>query len=259
MTTATSNDGTAIAFGTTGDGPPVILVDGALCYRAFGPLPSLAQVLAPHFSVVTYDRRGRGESGDTQPYAVEREVDDLAALIESAGGSAYVYGISSGAALAMEAAAAGVPIRKLALYEPPYTAEGGDTAAVDEDNRHLNALLAAGRRGDAVEHFMSGVGVPADALADMRQSPTWPAFEAVAPTLAYDYALLGDGAVPRERAAKVAIPTIVAAGGESPDFLQRPARTLAEVIPGATYRTLDGETHQASPQAISALLRDFFK
>ncbi|HEX2771693.1 MAG TPA: alpha/beta hydrolase [Micromonosporaceae bacterium] len=259
MTTVTSRDGTPIVLDTTGDGPPVVLVDGAMCFRAFGPMPSLAQVLAPHFTVVTYDRRGRGESGDTQPYAVEREVDDLAALIEYAGGSAYVYGISSGAALAMEAAASGLPIRKLALYEPPYTAEGGDTDAVEEDNRQLNGLLAAGRRGDAVEHFMSGVGMPPEAIADMRRSPTWPVFEAVAPTLAYDYAVLGDGTVPRERAARIGVPTVVAAGGASPDFLQTPARALADAIPGATYRTLDGQTHEVAPHAISAVLQEFFR
>jgi len=259
MAEVTSVDGTRIGYERTGDGPALVLVDGALCFRAFGPMPPLAQVLAPDFTVYTYDRRGRGESGDTAPYAVAREVEDLAAVIRAAGGSASVYGISSGAALAMEAAAGGVPIRKLALYEPPYTAEGGDTGPVAESNRRLNELLAAGRRGDAVEFFMTGVGAPAEAIAGMRRSPMWPVFEGVAPTIAYDFAILGDGTVPRERAARVAVPTLVADGGASPDFLRRPTKALADAIPGAHYQTLDGQTHEVSPEVIGAVLTEFLR
>lgn len=259
MAEVTSRDGTRIAFEKTGTGPALVLVDGALCYRAFGPMSALAQVLAPDFTVYTYDRRGRGESGDTAPYAVIREVEDLEALIEAAGGSAYVYGISSGAALAMEAAASGLAITKLALYEAPYTAEGGDTGPVEESNRRLTELLAAGRRGDAVEFFMAGVGAPAEAIAGMRQSPMWPVFEGVAHTIAYDFAILGDGTVPRERAAKVAVPTLVAAGGASPDFLRRPAEALADAIPGARYQTLDGQTHEVPPSVIGAVLMEFLR
>lgn len=258
MTKVTSSDGTTIAFEQVGEGPAVVLVDGAMCYREFGPLPSLAQVLASDFTVYTYDRRGRGESGDGAPYAVAREVEDLAALIEAAGGSAYVYGVSSGAALAVEAAASGLAITKLALYEPPYTAEGGDTEGVQQSNRKLNDLLAAGRRGDAVAHFMSGVGVPAAVIDGMRQSPAWPVFEAVSPTIAYDFTVLGDGTVPRERAANVAVPALVAAGGASPDSLRRPAEALAGAIPGAKYQTLEGQTHDVAPDVIAAVLREFF-
>lgn len=258
MTKVTSRDGTPIAYERAGDGPALVLVDPILSYRASGPSVAFAPVLTSDFTVYTYDRRGRGESGDTPPYAVAREVEDLEAVIEAAGGTAYVFGISSGAALAMEAAASGVPMRKLALYEPPYTAEGGDTAAVVEDTRKLTELLAAGRNGDAVEHFLTGVGMPAEALAEMRQSPTWPLLEAVAPTLAYDYAVLGEGTVPRERAAKVAVPTLVADGGESPDFLRHPSKTLAEAIPGARYQTLEGQTHEVAPEAIGAVLKEFF-
>ncbi|MGC9665161.1 alpha/beta fold hydrolase [Planosporangium sp. 12N6] len=258
MTKVTSRDGTTIACERVGEGPALVLVDGAMCYRAFGPLPALARVLAPDFTVYTYDRRGRGGSGDTAPYAVDREVEDLEVVIEAAGGSAYVYGISSGAALALTAAASGPAITKLALYEPPYTAEDGDTAQVAAYNRQIIDLLAAGRRGDAVERFMSGVGLPAEAIAGMRQSPAWPVFEGVAPTLAYDFAVLGDGTVPRERAAHVTVPTLVAAGGASPESLRRPAKALADAIPGATHRVLEGQTHEVSPDAIAAVLREFF-
>ncbi|MGS2618796.1 alpha/beta fold hydrolase [Micromonospora sp. LZ34] len=258
MGKVTSRDGTTIAFDRAGEGPALILVDGAMCYRAFGPMPPLAQVLAPDFTVYAYDRRGRGESGDSAPYAVAREVEDLEALIEAAGGLAYVYGISSGAALAMEAAASGLTIRKLALYEPPYTAEGVDTEGVKESNRKLNELLAAGRRGDAVEFFMSGVGMSTDAIAGMRQSPMWSVFEGVAHTIAYDFAVLGDGTVPRERAALVAVPALVADGGASPDFLRRPAKALADAIPTAKYQTLEGQTHQVAPDTIAAVLKEFF-
>jgi pimeloyl-ACP methyl ester carboxylesterase len=221
-------------------------------------MPPLAQVLAPDFTVYTYDRRGRGESGDNAPYAVAREVEDLEALIEAAGGSAYVYGISSGAALAMEAAASGLAIRKLALYEPPYTAEGGDTEGVKESNERLNDLLADGRRGDAVEFFMSGVGMPAEAIAGMRQSPMWSVFEGVAHTIAYDFVVLGDGTVPRERAALVAVPTLLADGGASPDFLRRPTKALADAIPTAKHQTPEGQTHEVAPDAIAAVLKEFF-
>lgn len=259
MTEVTSRDGTTIAFDRVGEGPALVLVDGAMCYRAFGPMPPLAQVLAADFTVYTYDRRGRGESGDTAPYAVAREVEDLEALIEAAGGAAYAYGISSGAALAMEATASGLAIMKLALYEPPYTAEGADIEGVKESNRQLNDLLAAGRRGDAVEFFMAGVGMPAEAVAGMRQSPTWPVFEGIAHTIAYDFAVLGDGTVPRERAANVAVPTLVADGGASPDLLRRPTKALAGAIPGAKYQTLEGQTHEVAPDAIATVLREFFR
>ncbi|HEX6497801.1 MAG TPA: alpha/beta hydrolase [Micromonosporaceae bacterium] len=257
MSTVTSRDGTLIGFDRIGDGPALVLVDGAMCYRASGPLVPLAHVLASRFTVYTYDRRGRGESGDTPPYAVTREVEDLDAIIAEAGGSAYVFGMSSGAALAIEAAASGSPITKLALYEPPYRTSDADPRRQREYTEKLGSTLAEGRRGDAVELFMRMVGMPAETVAGMRGSPAWPVFEAIAPTLAYDDALLGDGSVPRDRTAKVTVPTLVVAGGSSPAFLRDAARATAEVIPGAELRTLDGQTHMLDPEVVGAVLTEF--
>ena len=193
MNKVISKDGTQIAYETKGSGPAVILVDGALCYRSFGPMPHLAELLAPRFTVYIYDRRGRGESGNSKPYAIEREVEDIEALIKAAGGSAFVYGISSGACLALEAAIKlGDKIRKLAMYEPPYNSEEAARQAWREYRKKLAELLAAGRRGDAAALFMGFVGTPADQIDGMRQAPMWPMFEAVAPTLAYDAAAMGE-------------------------------------------------------------------
>jgi pimeloyl-ACP methyl ester carboxylesterase len=256
MGEVSSRDGTRIAFDQTGDGSPVVLVDGALSHRTLGPMSGLVAPLAADFAVFRYDRRGRGASGDTAPYAVAREIEDLHAVIAAAGGAAAVFGLSSGAALALEAAASGLPITRLALYEPPYAVEP------DEDPAYLarlHELLAAGRNGDAVEWFLSHAGVPPEALTGMRSQPEWPAFEAVAPTLAYDHAVLGDGAVPRERAARITAPTLVASGGESPEFFARAARATAEAIPGAQHRILEGQAWgRADMAALAPVLMAFF-
>jgi pimeloyl-ACP methyl ester carboxylesterase len=259
MGTVTSHDGTTIAFERTGTGPALILVDGAMCSRSFGPMGPLAALLAPHFTVFTYDRRGRGESGDTAPYAVEREVEDLAALIEAAGGSAFVYGISSGAALALTAASQLSSITRLALYEPPFSVDADAAQRWKAYRTKLTELLGKGRRGDAVELFMTFVGAPAEAVAPMRQSPVWPAFEAVAPTLAYDAAALGDGLVPTARAAKIAVPTLAMTGGASPEWMRQVTRASAEAIPGARYHTLAGQTHEVAAEAIAPALTEFFQ
>jgi pimeloyl-ACP methyl ester carboxylesterase len=251
MDTVTSADGTAIAFTRAGTGPALLLIDGAMCYRGMGPMAALAQRLTDHFTVYTFDRRGRGESGDTAPFAVAREIEDLGALIAHAGGSAYGYAISSGAALAIHAAAAGVPWRRLALYEPPFTGPKQDYS------RELSELLAAGRRGDAVERFMTLVGVPAEAVAGMRGAPVWPLFEAIAPTLAYDDAALGDGSVPDE-AAMVKVPTILIDGTASPSALRDATSAAAEAIPQAQRRTLAEQTHDVSPDALAPVLIEFF-
>ena len=197
MNQVISKDGTVIAFDRLGDGPALILVGGAFQHRAIDPRTAqLAALLARHFTTFHYDRRGRGDSLDTQPYAVEREVEDLAALITEAGGQAAVFGMSSGAVLALEAAKSGLAITKLALYEPPFNAgdESGRQAS-ENYTRQLTALLSEGRRGDAVALAMTTWGAPAEAIAGMRQTPIWPLFESVAPTLAYDNAIMGDGSV----------------------------------------------------------------
>jgi pimeloyl-ACP methyl ester carboxylesterase len=253
----TSNDGTRIAYEKTGAGPALVIVDGAMCSRAFGPRQATAAGLSGDFTVYRYDRRGRGDSTDTKPYAVAREVEDLAAVISEAGGSAIVYGISSGAGLALEAAAGGAPITRLVLFEPPYTAEGGDMTQQREETRQMAELLGAGRNGDAVELFFSWVGMPTEAVAQMRNSPPWPALETMAPTIAYDNAAMGDGTVPHDKAGRIRIPTLVIAGSLSSGELRHAAKTVAEAIPGARYRDLEGQSHTASPEMLLPLLREF--
>ena len=261
MSTVISKDGTRIAYDKTGSGPALIVVDGAMGYRALFGLNLLAEQLAEHFTVYAYDRRGRGESSDTLPYAVEREIEDLEALIDEAGGPAFVYGISSGAALAMEATIVlGDKIKKLAMYEAPYTTDDAGKQAWQEYTRELSALLAAGRRGDAVARFMMLTGATADQVAEARRMPIWPAFEAVAPTLAYDHcALLGeDASVPTVRAARVAAPTLVMNGGASYPFMQVAAVALANAMPNGQHRILEGQSHEVAPEALVPVLVEFF-
>jgi pimeloyl-ACP methyl ester carboxylesterase len=255
MPTITSADGTSIGFEQTGEGPALILIDGAMCYRAAGPMRPLAERLADHFTVYAYDRRGRGDSGDTQPYAIDREIEDLAALVAQAGGSAYGYGLSSGGALLLAATAAGVEFARLALYEVPFTGATANKAAY---TRELNDLLPAGRRGDAVAAFMRLVGMPAPAIDGMRASPAWPMLEAIAPTLAYDDAVLGDGTVPREQAKAVKVSTLVLDGSASPEILRTAATGLADALPDARRETLGGQTHDVDPEALAPALIAFF-
>jgi pimeloyl-ACP methyl ester carboxylesterase len=255
----TSRDGTSIAFERSGQGPVLVIVDGAMCSRQFGPSEATAAALNLDFTVYRYDRRGRGDSTDTQPYAVAREVEDLEALIDEAGGSAFVYGISSGAGLALEAAASGVAFERLALFEPPYTAVAGGEAEQREDNRRLAELLAAGRRDDAVALFFSWVGMPEDVVEQMRSSPLWPVLEATAPTIAYDNLVMGDGTVPRDRAERVDVTTMVIAGSLSPGELQEAAREVARAIPGARFRALEGQSHAALPESLAPILREFLR
>ncbi len=263
MKTVTSKDGTKIAYEKQGTGPAVTLVDGALCYRSFGPMTNLAGLLAPHFTVITYDRRGRGDSSNSKPYAVEREVEDIEALIREAGGGAFVYGISSGGCLALEAAIKlGNKIKKLAIYEAPYNTEKSALQAWKDYRTRLAELLAAERRGDAVALFMQFVGTPGDQIAGMRQAPMWPMFEAVAPTLAYDAAAMGDDrTTPVKRAANVTAPTLVMDGGANlafMPFMHETATTLAKAIPHAQHRTLEGQTHDVNLEVLAPVLVEFF-
>jgi len=192
MSKTTSKDGTAIAFDKSGNGPAVILVDGALCYRKLGPMGSIARELASGFTVFTYDRRGRGEGSDTAPYSVEREVDDIEALIEVAGGSAFIYGASSGAALALAAASRLESIRKLALYEAPFIVDDNQAPQPADYPSKMSGFTAADRRGDAVKLFMKAVGVPAIVVAMTPLMPVWSKLKAAAHTLPYDVAIMGD-------------------------------------------------------------------
>jgi pimeloyl-ACP methyl ester carboxylesterase len=260
MDTITSKDGTRIAYDKQGKGPAIILVDGALCTRSDGSKPELIKLLAPHLTVYSYDRRGRGESGDTLPYAVEREIEDIETLMDDAGGTASLYGHSSGAALALEAAIRlGSRIKKLAMYEAPYNDAAEAQQAWREYIAQLTALLAAERRGDAVALFMRLVGMPSEQIAAMRQAPMWPMLEALAPTLAYDHtAIMGKNAtVPTERVARVAVPALAINGSASFPFLYDTARALSKTMPHAQLRTLEGQTHEVNPQVLALVLVEF--
>jgi pimeloyl-ACP methyl ester carboxylesterase len=257
---ATSRDGTRIAYQVVGSGPPLILVDGAFCYRGFGPMGKLSTQLAPHFRVVSYDRRARGESGDSRPYAVEREIEDIATLIGAEGGAAHVYGISSGAALALAAAAAGVRIRKLALYEPPFMVGPHARQPPPDRQSVLERLVAEDRRGEAVAYYMCDIiGMPRPVTWVMRLLPMWRKLKSIAPSLPYDCQVMGDFAVPHERARQVGVPTLVMDGSKTWPVLHDAARALADAIPGARRLTLPGQTHNVSATVIGPALRDFFK
>jgi pimeloyl-ACP methyl ester carboxylesterase len=251
MDTVQSADGTTIAFDRTGTGPALVLVVGAFCDRS--ATKSLASGLGPAFTAYEYDRRGRGDSGEAGPYSIQREVEDLAAVIDAAGGSAFAFGHSSGGALVLEAAARGVPIRRLAVYEPPYT-DGPST----EFAARLAELAATGRGSDAAEAFLGLMGTPAGVLQQMKAGPYWAHMEAFAPTLAYDVRLCNDGTAPVDRLAKISAPTLALTGGASPAWAQAGAHTIAAAVPGGQALVLDGQGHGVADDVLIPVLTEFF-
>jgi hypothetical protein len=255
-----SADGTAIVFDRSGAGPVIILVHGAFTGRASPILSDVAAALAPWFTVVNYDRRGRGDSGDTQPYAVERELEDLAALLEIAGGPAMVFGGSSGAGLALQAAPGNRAISKLAVWEPPYHVDDSAPRLPHDFAARLDALVSKGRRAAAVELFMTEAAqATAEAVAAMRLLPSWPQAEAVAHTLAYEAAMMGPAnALPAGRLAAITQPALVLTGGNSPAWIINAGKAVAQTIPAAAHRVLEGQTHNVSPQALAPELLEFF-
>ncbi len=256
MEQVTSKDGTTIAFDRMGEGSPVILVSGGSTDRSANA--PLAALLATDLTVFNYDRRGRGPSGDTPPYAVEREVEDIDAVIAAAGGSAFLYGTSSGAALAFEAAASGPAVTKLALWEPPYILDENRRPPADQVEQY-ERMLAEGRRGDAVQYFMEKVvGMPAEFVAGARSAPWWAATEALAHTLPYDAIIMGDYSLPAERAVKVTAPAVVIDGGASFGFMAETADALAEILPNGQRRTLADQDHNVDPAVLAPVLRGFF-
>lgn len=265
--TVTSKDGTTIAFDKTGQGPALILVAGAFSYRKYSGQVKLASLLAKHFTVYNYDRRGRGDSTDTKPYAIEREVEDLKAVIDAAGGSAYVWGLSSGAALALRAAASGLNITKLAVHEPPFVVEVNDRKPPSDFIAHVTDLIAADRRDDAVKYFMvDGMGAPGFVIPLMHIMPgVWQKLTAVAPTLPYDAKLLEGYTAGKPLSDKewtsVTMPTLVMAGSESPVLFHHTARALAKVLPHAQLLMKKGlgHTKQLSTKVIAPVLIAFFK
>jgi pimeloyl-ACP methyl ester carboxylesterase len=265
MNMVTSKDGTRITCQRIGSGPPLILVDGAFCRRSFGPMPALAKQLAPHFTVTFYDRRGRGDSGDAPTYEVDREIEDIAALVDSIGGEAFVYGTSSGAVLAARAVAAGVKATKLAIYEPPLSLDGTHFPDPPDFVQQITAMLAADRRGEAVKLFMKVVGVPRFGILMMQLMPVFSGLKRTAHTLPYDFQILGDtqrgGPLPAEleHALKsITASTLVMAGGKSPPYLKHAARRVAETIPGGRSTIVPGQTHNASAKALAPGLIEFF-
>ena len=261
-TEVTSKDGTTIAFDRSGGGSPIVLVGGALADRSAAA--ELAAQLAPRLDAVAFDRRGRGDSGDTAPYAVEREVEDIEALILAVGGRAFVLGHSSGAVLALESART-LPdrITKLALYEPPFIVDDSRPLLPADYVPHLEDLVTAGRRGDAVEFFLTtAVGVPAEVVAGMREQPYWSSLESTAHTLGYDGTIMGDtmagSPVPLQRWASVGVPTLVMDGGASPDWQRHAVRALVDVLPDARYQTLEGQDHGPASEVLAPVLVGFF-
>jgi pimeloyl-ACP methyl ester carboxylesterase len=262
MAIAISKDGTRIGFDRQGQGPPVVLVDGAMCYRDSGPMRPLAKRLAPHFTVYTYDRRGRGESGDTQPWSLEREVEDLAAIVRQAGEPVFLYGISSGAVLALEAAQGGVPIRKLALYEAPLMVDDSRPPLGEDFLPRLTSLIADNRRGDAVKMFMKAVGVPAIGIFFMRLLPVWKKLTAIGHTLQYDLGMTTPyqqgRPLPAGHWPGASMPALVMDGGKSPAWMRNAQAAIATVLPRATARTIPGQNHMVSADAIAPELIAFF-
>ena len=256
--TLTSGDGTTIAFERLGDGPPVIVVGGQLADRAL--TRPTAEELAKHFTVINYDRRGRGDSGDAAPHTVEREIEDLGALIAEVGGTASVYGHSSGAALALHAAA-GLPIAKLVLHEPPYTPDGDENRqrATRNEADRIKTLLAEDRRGDAIEYVMRGIGMPSEVINGMSQDSRT---LAMAHTMAYDSEIMGDisrgGTIPADLLDAVTIPTLVLVGGASPEWMIDVSRRLAEGLPSGQQGVLEGQEHVVPPEVLAPVLREFF-
>jgi pimeloyl-ACP methyl ester carboxylesterase len=263
MGTVLSADGTAISFDAWGDGQPLIMVHGATAHRAVSDLHArVGELLRDEFRVYSYDRRGRGDSGDTPPYAVRREVEDLAALIADAGAPAVICGFSSGAVLTLDAAAAGLPIRKLALFEPPFVVGDSRPPIPADYVQRLDASVAGGRPGDAVELFLAAAaGVPVEQVAGIRQSPFWPALEAVAHTIAYDGRIMGStmsGApLPTDRWAAVSVPTLVMYGRGTEPWLISAAGALTDLLPTASLRGVEGAQHSVAAEVLAPVLREF--
>lgn len=256
MQTVTSADGTRLALDVVGSGPPLIMVTGAFCTRA--ATAPLAEALSDRFTVFNLDRRGRGDSGDTQPYAVEREVEDIAAAVEAAGGSAPVFGHSSGANLALRAATARVPVSALVLYEPPFVVDGSRPLLAADLPQRLSDLVSAGRPGDAVELYqIEGVGIPADVVAGMRTAPFRPALEALAHTTVYDALVVGDLSLPVDELARLAMPVLVIAGENSPPLLRSAALAVSAAVLNGRSIVLAGQTHDVVPDVTAPVVAEF--
>ncbi len=264
MQTVTSKDGSRIAYDRFGSGPTVILVGGALSYRKFKKMEQLAELLAERCTVINYDRRGRGDSTEVKPFALEREIEDIAALIEAEGGSAALWGWSSGGALALRAAGTQIGVERVSVYEVPFMVTPDAKRPTPDYGERLDQLVADGDRSGAVKHFMrNSIGIPAPVVALMRLMPMWKGLKATAHTLPYDWAALGKhnmyGApLNAEEWASVTAPTLVVSGAKSPAVLRDGSRALAEVLPNAELRELEGVSHNVKMNVLAPVLADFF-
>src|SRR5947209_3555365 len=265
MPSVTSKDGTIIAFDRVGSGLAVILVSGATAYRAFDPsMTHLAELLGKHFTVYNYDRRGRGDSGDTRPFAKEREIEDLQALVENAGGTAMVFGISSGAVLSLDAAAVTPGMTKVGVYEPTLMVDESRQPVPADYAEHLMTLAAEGKRDEAVEYFLTqAVGIPTEYIGGMKQDQaTWSGMTGVAHTIAYNAAFVGKlmqgKPLPTDRWVKVTLPVLVIDGGASDAWVHHAADALAKVLPHASHHTLAGQTHMVDPKVLAPVIIAFF-
>jgi pimeloyl-ACP methyl ester carboxylesterase len=253
INTMTAPDGVTIAYERSGSGPALVIVNGALSTRA--TVAPLASLLDPDFTLYRYDRRGRGDSSDAAASTPEHELQDLAAIVAATGETPVVFGQSSGAALALEAAASGVPVRGLVVNEPPYV-PGPGTAP--ETAGELAALAADGRRDEAVERFMQVSGIPEVVIEQTKASPAWPALLDVAPTLAYDVRLLNEGIVPTDRLKAITCPVLATTGSLSPPWAAAAVRTVAEAVADGEWRVLEGQAHNVAPDVLGAILRERF-
>jgi pimeloyl-ACP methyl ester carboxylesterase len=259
MRKVTSRDGTTLAYDTYGDGPALIYITGATCFRTFLPIVQDVKAFSKEFTVYTYDRRGRGDSGDTQPYAVEREVEDIAAMIDVAGGKASLYGHSSGAVLALEAALRlGDKVEKVVMYDAPYVHDEAEKAEYDILRQRIHALLRDGKNAQALTTFLQVIGMPTAFVYLLRFMPGWKTMKALAPTLRYDIELTRD-LPPLERAAKVRVPVQVVVGENNPVRLRAVARQLANAMPATTLIELAGQNHMVSAKALMPVLTGFLK
>jgi pimeloyl-ACP methyl ester carboxylesterase len=264
MKTVTSKDGSRIAYDRLGSGPKVILVGGALSYRKFNKMEELARLLAERCTVINYDRRARGDSTEVKPFAVEREIEDIQALIEAEGGSASLWGWSSGGALALRAAGSGIGVQRVSVYEVPFMVDPAAKRPTPDYGERLDELVAADDRSGSVKHFMrNAIGIPAPFVALMPLMPMWKGLKSTAHTLPYDWAALGKhtmyGApLSTDEWASVTVPTLVVTGAKSPEVLQQGSRALAEVLPNAELRELEGVSHNIKMKVLAPVLTEFF-
>ncbi len=256
ITNVISRDGTKIAYEKIGTGPSLIIVNGALSNRSMPGVKDLANLLAENFTVILYDRRGRGESTDTKPYSVDKEIEDLEAVIAAAGDSAYLYGSSGGAVLALRAALSLSTIKKIALYEPPF--ESATEEEYKDEKDSVKSKLSEGKVAEAVTYFFKRRGMTPEQLQGMQQSPAWKEMLRMGHTLSYDFDVLGDGSIPAE-ISNIKIPALVMNGEKSFPLMRTTADKVAAKISGAVRKTIKDQTHAASADSIAPLLVEFFR